>query len=497
MARIVFSPLAWIEGTRVETPRPKIAKILRVLFRTAKWTIGILAGLIAGFVAVNVFDEDPSPETRALLVAPPNPYTPEQNLYLALLGFEAPHGKSSLEIAQERIARYERGIAAALKDPASADLYSQITWQERESLTFQGKVDFCQPLNGSCVAEVEHHRPEIERLLKINRELLGRYSNLHQLSGYYETTTPSIYSVIAFVPSPVRQLYLANVALLVKTGVRSQQRAALASLREDIATWRNVLIGNGSLISKMIAVASLQGDYIVLADIIATNKFDPAESSREILAALDVVKEDDWKVGSVFAYEFRLSAYLWDQLRIQSGLRLPESSPEDGQWWQRFIDQVTTPFLKFNATQNLQAKEAAQLKRMGDAAPEAFFATRDALRKWRAENLDLGLHSIYNPAGKVLIGVASVPYESYVLRARDGEAFLRLVRLGYEIRTRKIRDELIPSFMQQHPDWATHPVDGRPFVWIPERREIAVQTLGDQPEGRRFKISVRGTAPAR
>lgn len=465
-----------------------------MFFRIAKWTIGILAGLIAGFVAVNAFDEDPSSETRALLVAPPNPYTPEQNLYLALLGFEAPQGTSSLAVAQERIARYESGIVAALKDPASEDLYSQITWQERDSLKFQGKVDFCQPLTGSCVTEVGQHKAEIERLLKINRELLHRYSNLHKLPGYYDTATPSIYFLTALVPPPVRQLYLANIALLLKTGTRSQQQAALASLREDIGTWRTVLIGSGSLVSKMIAIASLQSDYVVLADIIAADRFDVAGSSRPILAALDVVKEDDWKIGSSYAYEFRLSGYMWDQLRIQSSLRLPESSSEGGGWWRRFIDQVPTPGLKINATQNLQAEEAAQFKLLGDAAPGAFFAARDAHRKWRARNVDLGLHSIYNPAGKVLIGVAS-PFEGYVLRARDGEAFLRLVRLSYEIRTRNIRDELIPSFMQQHPEWATHPIDGSTFVWNRERREIAVQTLGKQPKGRRFYVPVGSPAP--
>jgi hypothetical protein len=474
----------------LETPRPKIAKILRVLFRTSKWTIGILAGLIAAFVAANAFDEDPSPETRALLIAPPNSYKPEHNLYLALLGFDAPRGTRSLAVAQERIARYERGIAAALKDAEAADIYSQITWQERESLKFQGKVDFCRPLSNPCLAEVDLHRAEIERLLRINRELMGRYSHLHKLQGYYETATPSIYFLTAFVPSPVRQLYLANAALLLKTGARSQQQAALADLREDIETWRNVLIGTGSLVSKMIAVANLQGDYAVLADIIAEREFDLAGYSREILAALDLVQGDDWKIGDMYAYEFRIRAFMWDQLRYQKGSRLLEGSSEEGQWWERFVDQVTTPFLKINATQNLQAKQAAQFKLLGDATPEAFLATRDDLRKWRKKNIDLGLRSVYNPAGRFLLGIAWDSSEGYVLRARDGEAFLRLVRLAYEIRTQKIEDEWIPSFMQQHPRWATHPVDGSAFTWDGKKREIAVRTLGDQPKGRRFNIPV-------
>ena len=40
------------------------------------------------FLGINWFDEDLSPEAKALLIAPPNPYEPEENLYLALLGIE-------------------------------------------------------------------------------------------------------------------------------------------------------------------------------------------------------------------------------------------------------------------------------------------------------------------------------------------------------------------------------------------------------------------------
>jgi hypothetical protein len=80
------------------------------------------------------------------------------------------------------------------------------------------------------------------------------------------------------------------------------------------------------------------------------------------------------------------------------------------------------------------------------------------------------------------------------LRAYDAAAFKRLVRLGWEIRNQKIDDKSIPSFMQRHPEWATHPVDGKPFVWDEKTREIAVQPLGKQPKDRRFSIPVWGGA---
>src|SRR6266478_2674311 len=118
----------------------KIRGIWRVLLIAAKWTIGIL------FV-------------------------------LGLLGIDAKEGESPIAAAQERIAAYERELPAALKDPPRAvEEFPDSAWRKAEKLEFRGKIDFCQPLTKSCLAGVEAHRGEIERLLKANRELHRRYS---------------------------------------------------------------------------------------------------------------------------------------------------------------------------------------------------------------------------------------------------------------------------------------------------------------------------------
>lgn len=480
----------------MERPRPGIRRIWRIFLIVIKWTIGVLSILGLLFVGINWFDEDLSPEAKALLIAPPNPYEPEENLYLVLLGFDAKQGESPIATGQARVAAYEKEVAAALKDPPRAALeFPDSAWQKKEKLEFHGKADFCQPLTKSCLAGVEIHKAEIDRLLKANQELYRRYSRLHGLKGYYETATPSFYILIPYAPRPVRQLYLANVALRVKSGNHLQQKAAIADLRDDIRTWRLELTGNGSLISKMLAVANLQGDYAVLADIIADGKLDLKGSSPEIRSALDLSDEDDWKIGNLFAFEYRLNAFMWDQLRFTKGkLLLADSASEDEGWWERFSDQISSLFIKINATQNLQARVTAQLQKMGDANPREFFVARDAYRNWFRDNVEFRAHYVYNPSGKILMGIASNPYENYYLRAYDGAAFQRIVRLGYEIRNQRVEDKAVPLFMQQHPQWASHPVDGRPFVWDEKKREIAVKTLGQQPKDRRFSIPVWRTA---
>ncbi len=451
-----------MEKLGVEKTGQGVGRTWRRLLIAAKWTVGVLAVLGLLFVGINWFDEDLSPEARALLIAPHNPYPPEENLYLALLGFDAKEGVSPITAGQAKVAIYEKEIAAVRKDPQHVlPIFPDAPWQNKEKLEFQGKVDFCLPLTKSCLTN--------------------------------ETATPSIYLISPYAPSPVRQLYLVNIALRTQSGVRAQRNAAIADLLADIRTWRLELTGSGSLISKMLAVAYLQGDYALLADIIADSKLELEDGSPKIQSTLEL-SDDDWKIGKIVAFEYRISDFMWDELRVTKGKRLLVDSASEESWWEPAFDRISSLFIKINATQNLQARLATQQQKMVEADPAKFFVARDAYQLWLRDNLEFRMHYIYNPFGKSLIGIATSPYENYYLRAFDGAAFQRLVRLGYEIRSQKIEDKAVPLFIQKHPEWASHPVDGRPFIWDEKKREIAVQTLGQQPKDRRFSIRVWSAA---
>jgi hypothetical protein len=475
----------------VEQAKSRIGWIWRRLLAVVKWAAGILVALVALFVGINLFDEDLSPEAKALLIAPPNPYRPEENLYLALLGFDAMEGSSPTEAGEARVAAYEKEVAAALKDPPNdIDAFPDKAWQKKQLLQFKGKTDFCQPLGRSCLAGVEIHRREINDLVSLNQELYRRYARLREPKGYYDIATPSPYSVmLGYPPGQVRQLYLANIALRAISSDRRQRNTAIVDLVADIRIWRAELTGTGSLISKLTAVVRLQGDYALLADIVADGKIHLEDNSRQILSVLELA-EDDWKIGSVFAFEYRLRNYIWEQTLFNKEARSRWGSEAQSDWWERGADRVSFLFFKRNATQNLDAKLQTHLQALGNSDPAKFLVALDDHRKWVSDHVDFGVHYVYNPFGKILMNVATVAYEDYYLRAFDGAAFQRLTRLGFEIRSRKIRDKAIPSFMQQHPEWASHPVDGSLFVWDETKRQITIKTMGKQPEGRRFSIPV-------
>jgi hypothetical protein len=131
-------------------------------------------------------------------------------------------------------------------------------------------------------SEALEHREQVEKLLSDNRELYERYLALQDLRGYHDTARPSI-----FLPSgwdiglvgQTRKLFLAELVLRMRGGAPNEQRAALADLGKDMRLWRIVLTGEGTMISTMVAVAYLQADYLVLADMIAD---DHTGSGRRI-----------------------------------------------------------------------------------------------------------------------------------------------------------------------------------------------------------------------
>lgn len=474
---------------RVRTAIPKVWRVSR---KTVFWAFGLVVALIAIVVAINALDENLSPATERLLKAPPNPWTPEQNLYLALMGFDAPVGESTIEVGIARVAAHDKEADELGKNPQAVPASAKHNGSDR--LQFVGKMDFCSPVAGSCWIGVEQHRQEIEGLLQANQILYERYLDLRRRSGFYETAKPSIDMSVAYITGEVRKLFLANVALRIKAADSVQQRtAALADLYSDIETWRRMLVGEGSLISKMIVIVNLHGDFALLSDLIADSTVDTEQLDHGISAILGLLDENDWKLRGLFAHEFRVSQALLNQFWHDTSRPWVTSAAlngEEAKWWEPYAGRIEAHFLQINATENLSARSMIELQRVADSGATGFLTARDAYDRWVEDNLELNLRYAYNPMGRVLVAVGAQSYTVYLLRTYDVEAFVRLVRLGYEVRRLKLRPEDIAPFMEAHRHLATHPVDGRLFTWDASKREMAIQPLAPPRYERRFSVPI-------
>ena len=482
-----------------------MSRVWTAIERALKWFAVTLLGLLALAVVlfgvafvVNGHDEPLSPQAVELLRPPANPYRPEDNLYLAIEGFDAPPGESVIATGQARIARYNQSIDAVLRDPSPAKLKS-LRARDAHRLDFNGDVRLVQPLEGSVWSEAVRHQEEIRRLLADNRELYQRYLDLMPLRAYCETARPSDFAPYPIAPGEVHKLFLAAIALHMRSRFPSERERALADLQIDVQMWRVILPANGALVGKMQALASLQSDYLLLADLLADGQLALPPGAEEADSLVPLFDLRDWDIGQAFAAEFRFLAAVLRQTDEQSAVaRSPDGAAHGGLlgWLSGAENRVTGHFLKLNATQNLMAGQTAQ--RMQAAAdPAKFYATRQPpggglFRDQSVWRLPLS----YNPVGRVLAAVATPSYDNYTLRAWDAAALQRLVRCGYEIRRERIDAAGIPAFLRQHPEWSTHPADGRPFIWDAARGELRVQTVAQQPPGRRFTIPVwRSLAP--
>jgi hypothetical protein len=476
-----------------------MAKPLRIVLTTIKWLAAALVALVALFFAINSFDEDLRPEAIALATPPANPYAPDKNLYIALLGFHAADGESSVAVAERRIRANQELASELQRDPKHAAQLIE-RYAKPEGLGFAGKIDFCLLLSGSCWAEAELHAAEIATLRNSNRTLYQRYLDLPALPGYFETEGPHVLMLPAYPPSQLRRLFLADTALDVKraAGIEKKQ-AALQRLRDDVETWRRMLIGEGTLISKMLAIVGLHSDYMFLGDMIADSSVELAPLSPAIDDILTRVGSEDWKMRDIFAFEYRVGESMMQQIRRNQPPLfgpLPEVDHEGTRWWEPYWGRLQWHFFKFNATDNSRAHLMIELQRAANSDPSNLLSAQKQVAAWIDQDFGFGPGMIYNPIGKLTVAISAPAYENYPLRVYDVAAYARAVRLAYEIRLQQIATTDVPAFSRQHTEWSTHPVSGEPFAWDPVAGRLTVPTMGKTSTDRRFDVPVSAASRA-
>lgn len=478
-------------STPLEQPSARgpsaLRRVLRLLGRIALWgALSIVAAILVA-LAINYSDEPLSAQASALREPPKNPYKPEDNLYIALAGFSAPAGQSVVTVGEANVARYNGQVDSMLRDPMLA--LTVLPGADPPALKLSGSLDLPHPREVAFWESVRTNRTKIDQLVEQNHELYQRYLTLLSLPGYYETARPSVMAPIYMVPIDVRNLFLADIAARIQRGDEARTRSALTSLRQDMDLWRRVLTGEGGLVSKMVAVAFIQTDSLIVSDVIADPRIPIPEGMADVLPEFQLA---DWSIGKAFAVEFRFHSFIHRQ--TQAGIDShwqPTEATYAERLWGRVLNPIAGRFFRFNATENLDARAMTELASFAALDPSTFPTWDARYQQWEHGFTDfLSVRTVYNPIGKILVAIAAPAYKSYLLRPYDGAALQRLVRLSFEIRRQQIVPSGVEAFLRQHPEWSTHPVSGRPFVWRATAREIAIQPLAQEPRDRRFSIQI-------
>jgi hypothetical protein len=465
------------------TLKSQLTKSARI---SAKIALGLVAFVLLFVLAcfiLNSFDAPLSDQAKALLAAPPNPYPSEENIYLAMAGMEGPGDRPIVELGQERIDAYNKKLDSVGLDPDG--IFSLDDHWGAGRLKLNGKLELGAPRSSSIWASTKTHRQEIAAMLAANQQLYQRYLSLHHLRGYYETARPSYTAPLVFSTPQIRTVFLSEVANRIQTGTLTQQGEALADLQRDLQMWRTVLKGDGALISKMLCVAFLHGDMILLADLITDPNFDSSPLEELLDSTLLPFDPNDYRIGNAFAAEFRSSAPVYKTIAAAKKMAYTVHL----RWWSRVWNAFQAHFFQLNATENMNAEIAARWVAVGDSDPSEFQQARQTNReRLDKEEPHLSPNYVYNPIGKILVSLADLHYDDYSLRAYDVAAYQRLVYLVIQLKRQHIATADVLGFVKAHPDWSTHPVDGNPFRWNAETNELAVNTLGQHQKDQRFSV---------
>ncbi len=423
-----------------------------------KWLAIVGGAVLLIVLLVNSRDQELTPEARALAEYHPPSVPDRQNAYLALVGFDAPAGIDPIATGARIVG--ENNVAAA-SDPSGHERmlkrFGQNSTAPAEGqLKFVGNLDVLpEPLEGPCLPQALEHASDIRAMIGANAELVARYLAMQRLPDFANTSLPDM--LLSTWPSSAwigpRRLLLMRSALDAQTG---QAAAALGYLEADMAMWRRIL-GRGDLLSEMIAARVLAADFKLLSELIAAPAFDVRANATELRQMLVPLSQAELNMAPLFKREFEMEA------RFISALPDEVAKDKTAGW----IDHLTNGvlFYKPNATLNLSAQLYAGLQTLGSHPPAEFIRLRDKVLGEAKAMGEPGVTWIYNPMGRMNVGIVIPAYPEYVARVFDLAAYANLVRAQLELRLASVPLDKAPEFLTTMEPEGQNPYTEQSFRW--------------------------------
>ena len=447
-------------------PQPK-RKIFRAILVSIGWLLGTLIALFGAAVAYYSFDDELSPDARALLAAPKLGEPTDANGYVAFLGMGAPSGHDQMEWGRKVLAAFRAHDADGFKKDAA--------WEStvKPQRAFSKDLPWCAPEKQSCLAVAKEKGEALAKLLEDNREMLARYRSMRD-KPVFEV---AYFSSRADAPLPPYQL-IPNSQSLTLLAVMRQAAAgdlegAIGELERETAFHARLAAGVRHLIGKSVATVLIARDALVLSELIAANKagFAPHGARIEaMLRRLDVdlvLRKAPWEiyVGATQALELRR--------------RPPYGSPDAP--GNVLIDTLGALIYRPNASVNdLVANHMEQLAILGKGPlnfDQALAKAEEAARRLESP----GWIAVFrNPVGSLLLSMGPISYSDFFARAYNVAGLVRLVALQAAVVARGIESpQAIAQFLaseaaKPHAD----PFTGKPMAWDGSARQLYFQPRG-------------------
>ncbi|MFY9259446.1 MAG: hypothetical protein WAO71_02925 [Gallionella sp.] len=424
--------------------------MLKTLGNVIKWSVAVLLLLLVLFFILNHFDEKVHPDAEQLLQPQWVAVAPEKNAYFTLIGLTAPSGVNAAEW----------GIKASLTSGTPL-----------ANPPLQGKP-VCDLEEHHCLRIAKQHPEQLQKALLAQPELIARYIAARQLPQFAESTgkqhiDPYPNFSAAFRAQALRH---AQIALWVEAG---KMDAVLIELAEDMAFQRRCLAGAQTLIGKMVTLAALQRDYVLLADLMREKTSEMMAQQARIQALLTPLAPAERDMLPTIQHEFRM---------LSGALRAFKYSVLREEWGQPsvWVDTFRAPLMENLLLRNASINRLYQLEQADEALartlPQNFARKQAEVHALSMQLSEVNWRYLYNPVGKWLIDLSRMDYHRYIRRPLELDALIRLMTLQQQIMVLGIADADMPEFLASHLASLPNPFSGQAVGWDGERRELYIQT---------------------
>ncbi|MBI4207644.1 MAG: hypothetical protein HY527_21700 [Betaproteobacteria bacterium] len=425
--------------------------------------------LFGAAVAYYSFDDELSPDARALLAAPKLGEPTDANGYVAFLGMGAPSGHDQMA--------WGRKVLAALRAQDADGFKKDAAWEGtvKPQLGFSKDVPWCWPEKQFCLALAREKGEALARLLEDNRKMLARYRTMRDKpvfdDAYLSPRADAWFPPYQLIPNS-HSLALLTV---IRQAAAGDLDGAIGELERETAFHGRFAASARYLIGKSVAAVLIARDALVLSDLIATSKGGIAPYGARIEAMTRRLEADLTLREAPLTWEIYVSATQAMELRR----RPPYGSPDAP--GNVLIDTLGALIYRPNASVNaLVASHQEQLAILGKGPlnfDQALAKAEEATRRLESPSW---IDVLRNPVGSLLLSLSPLSYGEFFARAYNVAGLLRLVALQAAVVARGIESpEAIAQFLASEAAKPyADPFTGKPMAWDGASRQLYFQPRG-------------------
>ena len=426
--------------------------------RPAVLAVAAIGLAIAGIVGVNLFDQELTPEARAIFERPPAKFSRESGWAL-LAGFNAPAGTDPRDYMTAR---------------RPVDGMKTVSRPRGDELAVRAPAELlCLPEKMDCVAQFAAQPQFVDDMAADNAVLLARYDELLRSSGLADAVQ-GLDAWGAFhqggLVLGVQRIRMSQVGA---AAARGRIDAALAWLEADAMFYRRWLEESDTLLSKMLALRAFTRPLLLAGQVARAApslSSAQAESLARITAPLTVRQRG---LSAAMRSEAAFFAESLDELiaKPREAVKVTGAPAP--------MADLASRTVRRNATLNFATPLFANWVSLDDVETPALTPAIERNRAIERERLAPDWRWIYNWPGRAITTEIHYDPSEYVWRLRDGDAFAALMRCATLLRSRGIARESAAAFIGADPA-CVDPYLSRPLAWDEAKSELSFKPANAQ-----------------